>query len=148
MQLSSPDFDHEAPIPSRFTCEGEDLSPQLDWSDVPEGTEELAMICEDPDAPGGTFIHWTIRGLPPTSTGLPRGQVPAGAVEGANDFGRQGYGGPCPPKGHGTHRYYFRLFALGSPLELPAGFTAADARSAMEGQTVAETALMGTYERG
>lgn len=105
------------------------------------------LICEDPDAPSETFIHWVLGNLSPTSGGLERGQVPQDAVEGDNSFGRRGYGGPCPPRGHGPHRYFFRLFALGSKARLSAGATADQARSAMEGKILAEASLMGTYER-
>lgn len=147
MHISSQDFDDQGPIPAKYTCEGDDISPQLEWTDIPHGTEELLLICEDPDAPSGTFIHWAIRNLSPTGTGLQRGQVPAEAVEGTNDFGRRGFGGPCPPEGHGPHRYYFRLFALRSPLDLPAGFSADEAKAAMQGSVLEEAAVMGTFER-
>lgn len=147
MRLSSPDITQGEPIAGRFTCEGEDLSPQLDWSEVPDAAQELALICEDPDAPGGTWFHWGVCGLKPGSSGLERGQVPAGAVQGTNDFKATGYGGPCPPRGHGVHRYYFLLFALDSPVELPEGFTSAELRRAMEGKILAEASLMGTYRR-
>lgn len=146
MKLNSPDFEPEGLIPDRFTCEGEDLSPQLNWTDVPEGTRELALVCDDPDAPNGTFTHWTIRNLSPSSSGLRQGQVPGDAVEGGNDFGRQGWGGPCPPKGHGPHRYYFRLYALDFPIDPPTGFSVDDLRSAMQGHILAEAEVMGRYE--
>ena len=147
MRLNSPDISPGDPIPARFSCEGDDISPQLDWSDVPDRAQEVALICEDPDAPGGTFIHWAIHGLPPGSPGLERGRVPAGAVEGVNDYGRAGYGGPCPPRGHGVHRYFFLLFALESSIDLAGGYTAGDLREAMEGRILEETSLMGTYKR-
>lgn len=146
-EITSRDITAGDPIDSRFTCEGQDLSPQLGWGGVPEGTEELVVICEDPDAPGGTFIHWVLAGLSPSSTGLERGTVPEDAVQGVNDFGRQGYGGPCPPPGHGPHRYFFRLFALSSKSGIKPGATASAARAAMQGSTLAESSLMGTYER-
>lgn len=147
MNLSSPDISPGDPIAPRFACEGDDLSPRLDWSGVPDGARELALICEDPDAPDGTFIHWTVHGLDPAGGGLEQGRVPAEAREGENDFGRTGYNGPCPPRGHGVHRYYFILFALGSRIELPAGFSAAELRRAMQDHVLEETSLMGTYVR-
>jgi Raf kinase inhibitor-like YbhB/YbcL family protein len=147
MRLSSPDITQGEPIAARFTCDGEDLSPQLDWAEVPGGAQELALICEDPDAPGGTFFHWGVHGLASGSSGLERGRVPAGAVEGLNDYERMGYGGPCPPRGHGDHRYYFLLFALDSPVDLSEGFTSSGLRQAMEGKILEETSLMGTYRR-
>jgi Raf kinase inhibitor-like YbhB/YbcL family protein len=114
---------------------------------VPEGTLSLALTCEDPDAPRGTFTHWVIWNLDPTTGGIPAGEVPTGARQGRNDFGHVGYGGPCPPPGHGPHRYYFILYAVGREIALPEGATIAQLRTALRGVTLAEAELLGTYER-
>jgi Raf kinase inhibitor-like YbhB/YbcL family protein len=108
---------------------------------------ELAVLCEDPDAPRGTFTHWVPAGLQPTVTGLAEGEHPAGAVEGRNDFGEEGFGGPLPPVGHGPHRYFFRVFAASAPLGLVAGASADDLRRALEGRQLASGTLVGTYQR-
>jgi Raf kinase inhibitor-like YbhB/YbcL family protein len=111
MNISCPDFQQGKPIPVRYTCDGEDVSPPLHWSGVPKGAKSLACVCEDPDAPARTWVHWVVVNLPPQTTGLPAGgPLPPEAVEVTNDSGRAGYGGPCPPGG--THRYFFKLFAL------------------------------------
>lgn len=147
MKLVSTEFKDQSRIPQRFTCEGEDISPPLEWSEVPEGSAALALTCEDPDAPRGTFVHWVLWGLDPSMGGLPVGEGAAGAGQGRNDFGRQGYGGPCPPPGHGTHHYQFTLYALRSPITLADGATIAELRQAMEGSVLAEAVLVGIYER-
>ena len=103
MKLTSGAFPDQGAIPVGFTCDGDDLSPSLDWSDVPDGTAELVLICEDPDAPGGTFVHWILWGIPPGTAGLAEGAVPPGTHQGRNGFGSVGYRGPCPPRGHGPH---------------------------------------------
>ncbi len=141
------------PIDARFTCDGEDVSPALTWEGVPEGTGELALVLEDPDAPGATFTHWLVYGLGPTVTGLPPGDKdwtgygPGAPREGENDFGDTGYGGPCPPGGE-EHRYTFRLLSLDAPLELEpgAGRTAFD--DAVAPHVLAEARLTATYARG
>ncbi len=149
--LTSAAFAEGGKIPSRYTCDGADVSPPLSWSGVPAEARSLALICEDPDAPSGTWSHWAIYNLPPTLTGLPEG-VPRTAAttdnarQGSNDFKRLGYGGPCPPPGK-PHRYFFILYALDVPLALEAGKTRADLLRAMEGHIVAEGRLMGTYQR-
>ncbi|MGH8886833.1 MAG: YbhB/YbcL family Raf kinase inhibitor-like protein [Egibacteraceae bacterium] len=147
MKLASPEFSDQGRIPQRFTCEGQDLSPPFAWSEVPEGSATLALTCVDPDAPRGTFVHWVLWGLDPSTGSLSAGEVAAGAGQGRNDFGRRGYGGPCPPPGHGTHHYQFTLYALRSPLTLADGATIAELRQAMEGNVLAEAVLVGTYER-
>lgn len=148
--LFSPAFEHEGEIPSKYTCEGEDLSPPLAWAGVPAGTKSLALIVDDPDAPDPaapkmTYVHWVLFNLPPDSGGLPENvrHLPAGAREGATDFGGLGYGGPCPPIG--IHRYYFKLYALDALLDLPAAPTKADLLAAMEGHVLSYAFLMGTY---
>jgi Raf kinase inhibitor-like YbhB/YbcL family protein len=145
MELTSTAFAGGQPIPQRHSCEGEDLSPPLSWKDVPEGATSLALIVDDPDAPGGTFTHWLGWGLDPAAGGLGEGE--AAPVEGRNDFGATGYRGPCPPPGHGPHRYFFRLHALGEELELEPGAGRADLEQALAGRSVSVTELMGTYER-
>jgi len=144
LALSSDAFEHGTAIPRRHTCEGEDLSPPLRWEGVPDGTRSLALICDDPDAPSGTFTHWVAWGIDPTE-GLAEGA--AAPVEGSNGFGSVGYRGPCPPPGHGPHRYFFRLYALDAAPEVEP----AAGREALEGEierhTLDTAELMGTYER-
>ena len=150
--LKSPAFAEGSPIPRRYTCEGEDLSPPLEWEDPPAGTRAFALAVEDPDAPRGVFVHWVLYNLPGDARSLPEG-VPArerlesGALQGRNDFGRIGYGGPCPPRGHGTHRYFFTLYALDAPVDLPPGADLARLRRAMEGHILGQARVMGTYRR-
>jgi Raf kinase inhibitor-like YbhB/YbcL family protein len=145
LSLTSPAFQQGGEIPARHTCDAEDLSPALVWSGVPEGTRSLALIVDDPDAPVGTFTHWLAWGIDPTADMHEEGQ-PA-AVEGANDFGTTGYRGPCPPPGHGPHRYSFRLHALDAELELQPGASKADLEGALEGHVLAGAELVGRYER-
>lgn len=147
IQLRSPAFSDHAPIPARYSRDGENVSPPLEWTGVPDGTAELALICEDPDAPGGTFVHWVVAGIDPSLGGVGEGEVPPGAVEGANDYGGDGYGGPQPPVGDDAHRYFFRLFALSEPLGLSPGTSADQLRQAMEGRELARGTLVGTYQR-
>jgi Raf kinase inhibitor-like YbhB/YbcL family protein len=139
-------------IPTKYTCDGDELSPDLRWSDIPPNTRSLALICEDPDAPSGTFTHWILFDLPPTVTELPEGVSTAerltnGAVQGQNDFKRIGYGGPCPPPNDSEHRYYFRIYALDTELQLQAGARREDIVPAMVGHVLATGHLMGTYKR-
>ncbi len=143
--LESSAFDNARAIPSRQSCEGEDVSPPLRWMNVPEGTRSLALVVDDPDAPGGVFTHWLAWGLDPAAGGLGEGE-PAPA-EGRNDFGTTGYRGPCPPPGHGRHRYVFRLYALDTELELGAGAAKAELEQAIEGHVLTTAELVGTYER-
>ncbi len=143
--LESSAFDNARAIPSRQSCEGEDVSPPLRWMNVPEGTRSLALVVDDPDAPGGVFTHWLAWGLDPAAGGLGEGE-PAPA-EGRNDFGTTGYRGPCPPPGHGRHRYVFRLYALDVDLELGAGAAKAELEQAIEGHVLTTAELVGTYER-
>ncbi len=147
--IKSADFKDGQRVPRRFTCEGEDISPELSWEGAPEGTESLALIVEDPDAPMGTFIHWVIYNLPPDLKGLRRGASGSGAIkEGVSSFGRIGYNGPCPPPGHGDHRYYFRLRALDvKELDVTKNANKGDVEEAMNGHILAETSLMGIYSR-
>ena len=151
IQLTSSAFAEGAPIPEKYTCDGEDISPLLKWSNAPKGTKSLALICDDPDAPIGTWVHWVLYDIPPAVTELPEGvptteALPSGAKQGINDFKRLGYGGPCPPRGS-AHRYFFTLYALDTELQLEPGATKKDLVRAMEGHILAEGRLMGTYKR-
>jgi Raf kinase inhibitor-like YbhB/YbcL family protein len=143
--LQSSAFDHGGPIPRRHSCEGEDHSPPLFWSGVPEVTRSLALAVDDPDAPVGTFTHWLGWALDPAAEGL--GEDEAAPVEGRNDFGTSGYRGPCPPPGHGRHRYSFRLYALDSQIDLSRGAGKGELERALEGHTLGVAELIGTYQR-
>jgi len=143
--LESAAFQHAQTIPSRHTCEGEDLSPPLRWTNVPEETRSLALVVDDPDAPGGVFTHWIGWGLDPRADGLGEGE--AAPSEGRNDFGTSGYRGPCPPPGHGPHRYHFSLYALDADLELGSGASKAELAQAIEGHVLTTAELVGTFER-
>jgi Raf kinase inhibitor-like YbhB/YbcL family protein len=141
LRLASPAFDDGQPIPPEFTCVGDDVSPPLTWTGVPDGTAELALVVRDPDADG--FVHWVIAGLPPDVGGVARGNPPSQAVEELNDFGRQGWSGPCPPSG--THNYDFRIYALAEPSGLAEGADGARAAEQLESATLlASAALSGT----
>jgi Raf kinase inhibitor-like YbhB/YbcL family protein len=143
--LSSTAFEHGGAVPRRHTCDGEDVSPALVWSGVPEGTRSLALVVDDPDAPGRTFLHWLAWGLEPSAERLGEGE--AAPVEGMNDFGSTGYRGPCPPPGHGPHRYLFRLHALGAPVDVRAGAGRDELERAIGDHQLGTAELMGTYER-
>ncbi len=151
--ITSADIKGGERIERDFTCEGEDISPGLQWEGLPEGTKSLVLIVEDPDAPMGTFIHWVLYDIPASGTGLERGAsgteaLAGGAREGVSSFGRKGYNGPCPPPGHGEHRYYFRLRALDiARLEVTGKARKEDVEAVMNGHVLAETSIMGTYSR-
>jgi Raf kinase inhibitor-like YbhB/YbcL family protein len=147
MQLLSDDFSNQERIPERFTCDGEDVSPSLRWEQLPEGTARLALTCEDPDAPRGTFVHWVMWNIDPSPGGLGVGEDPVDARPGRNDFGNNFYRGPCPPPGHGTHHYHFTAYAVSEPIDLEAGVSIDDLRSAMAGKVLDEATLIGTFER-
>ncbi|MFD7256087.1 YbhB/YbcL family Raf kinase inhibitor-like protein [Streptomyces sp. NPDC059874] len=138
--------DHDV-IPQRHSGEGDDVSPPLTWSEAPEGTEELVLVCEDPDAPSGTFLHWLVTGIDPGSSGVAEGGVPPGSQEWPNGFGRMGWAGPMPPPGHGRHRYFFRLYAVSEPLQLPGRPDSDALHRALKGRELAAGTLVGTYER-
>jgi Raf kinase inhibitor-like YbhB/YbcL family protein len=155
LQLTSTAFTDGGRIPRVHTCEGADTSPPLDWRGVPEGTRSLALIVDDPDAPDPaaprmTYVHWVLYNLPPDSAGLPAAlhndQLPPGTQVGLNDWGQPGYGGPCPPIGR--HRYFHKLYALDTLLTGLDRPTKARLEAAMAGHVLAETALMGTYQKG
>ena len=143
MKLKSEDFEEKGFIPSRFTCDGEDVSPHLRWEDVPEEVRSFALSMTDPDAPGGTFIHWLIYNMAKDIRRIERGGLPAGARQVGNDFGREQYGGPCPPSG--THRYYFRLYALGT--DVLEKITKVNFFQVVEKHTIARAELMGRYKK-
>jgi hypothetical protein len=150
MKLTSSAFIAGSTIPRVHTCDDADHSPPLVWDDAPANTISFALISDDPDAPRGTWVHWVIFNIPSTEYSLPqnvppKGDLPNGSKQGTNDFGNIGYGGPCPPSG--THRYFFKLYALDSSLDLKAGSTKSELLDAMKGHIFAETQLMGTYSR-
>jgi len=150
MEIKSSAFKEGEIIPGKYTCDNIDISPPLEWSEVPDGTKTFALICDDPDAPMGTWVHWVLFNLPANILGLsentPKLEVlKNGARQGINDFGKIGYGGPCPPGG--THRYYFKIYALDKELESKPGITKKELLKAMEGHILAEAQLMGRYKR-
>lgn len=150
LRLKSTAFENGGLIPRQHTCDGKDLSPALFWSGVPPGAKTLALLVDDPDAPGRTFLHWLIFNLPATATGLPEGVPPRTAVEkdgtqGLNDFGNLGYGGPCPPSG--THSYVFTLYAVDATLELGPRATREDFSHAIAGHALGQARLVGRYTR-
>jgi Raf kinase inhibitor-like YbhB/YbcL family protein len=147
MQLLSNDFSQQERIPQRFTCDGENVSPSLRWTDLPDGTARLALVCEDPDAVRGTFLHWVVWDIDPSATAIEVGRPLRGARHGRNDFGNNSYGGPCPPPGHGVHHYHFTVYALSEPIELEEGASIRELRTAMSGKVLGEATLVGTYER-
>ncbi len=155
LSLSSPAFQHGAPIPLRHTCDGQDVSPQLDWQGLPEGTACLVLIDDDPDAadpaaPRMTWVHWVLYNIPPDSAGLAErvapNVLPPGTLQGLNDWKRTGYGGPCPPVG--THRYFHKLYALDCRLPDLGKATKAEVEAAMQGHVLEQAELVGTYRRG
>lgn len=145
-KLLSPAFDSDERIPVRYTCQGDNVSPPLEFSGVPSDTQSLALVLHDPDAPNGDYLHWAIWDIHPGITDIPEGAVPLGAVEGRNDFGDQGYGGPCPPSG--VHHYEFDAYALDASLKLPAGSERDKVMAAIESHRLAKTTLVGTFGVG
>ncbi|MGH2984472.1 MAG: YbhB/YbcL family Raf kinase inhibitor-like protein [Solirubrobacterales bacterium] len=143
--LKSDSFEYGEPIPERHTCSADGASPPLTWSFVPEGTRTMALVLHDPDAPSGDFVHWLAWNIDPADGGI-EGDKPAPA-EGTNGFGRPGYAGPCPPPGHGPHRYYFQLYALDTELDLDPGAAREQLDEAMKGHVLAEAELMGIFKR-
>lgn len=151
IQITSSAFSEGGKIPQKYTCDGEDASPPLAWSGIPAGTQSLALIADDPDAPVGTWVHWVLYNIPPDLSGLPEGIAKTASVEdtglqGNNGFRKAGYGGPCPPKGK-PHRYFFKLYALDMILGLEAGASKADLEEAMQGHILAQGQLIGLYGR-
>lgn len=154
LKLTSPAFADGGPIPRAHTCDGADVSPPLAWSGTPDGTAEFALIVDDPDAPGGSFVHWVLYALPASTTNLPSGfpteretTQPVTARQGTNGFRRVGYSGPCPPRGP-AHHYVFRLYALDAALPAPPGATKEVLLRAIHGHGLGQAELVGTYGRG
>ncbi|MFZ0033748.1 MAG: YbhB/YbcL family Raf kinase inhibitor-like protein [Sedimentisphaerales bacterium] len=150
IKVTSSAFAEGGLIPAKYTCDGSDISPPLQWEDVPKETKSIALISDDPDAPMGTWVHWVIFGLPAETRELkenipPDKTLPNGAKQGLTDFGRIGYGGPCPPSG--THRYFFKIYALDTKLDLAAGATKSQLLKAMEGHILGQGQLIGKYKR-
>jgi Raf kinase inhibitor-like YbhB/YbcL family protein len=148
--ITSSGFTEGGMIPKKYTCDAEDISPDLKWSGVPKEAKSLALICDDPDAPVGTWVHWVLFNLPADVSSLSAGAAPDavlknGALQGKNDFRKLGYGGPCPPGG--THRYFFKIYALDTLLSLESGSTKSQLLAAMKGHILAEGQLMGKYKR-
>jgi len=145
LRIESPEFGSNEMIPSKFTCEGQNTNPELKISGVGSNAKSLVLIMDDPDAPMGTWVHWTLWNIDPETAEIPQNSVPEGAVEGITSFKKPGYGGPCPPSG--THRYFFKLYALDTMLALGAKATASDIEKAMEGHILDSAELVGLYKR-
>lgn len=150
IKITSSAFEDGGLIPAKYTCDGADVSPPLQWDAVPEGTRSIALICDDPDAPMGTWVHWVLFNLPSDAKELAQNipteeTLPNGAKQGVNDFGRVGYGGPCPPGG--THRYFFKIYALDTELDLQAGADKRQLLKTMEGHILGQGQLIGKYKR-
>lgn len=150
IKIKSSAFEDGGLIPAKYTCDGADVSPPLQWDVVPEGTKSIALICDDPDAPMGTWVHWVLFNLPSEANELAENipaeeALPNGARQGVSDFGRIGYGGPCPPSG--THRYFFKIYALNAEVGLQAGINKRQLLKAMEGHILGQGQLVGKYKR-
>lgn len=148
IKVSSAAFKEGQPIPRQYTCDGVNISPPLEWSGVPKTAKTIAIVADDPDAPSGTWVHWVLYNLPADNIGFvenvpPSETLKAGGFQGKNDFGKMGYGGPCPPSG--THRYFFKVYALDAEVPLQAGATKAEVEKAIEGHIIGQGQLMGTY---
>jgi Raf kinase inhibitor-like YbhB/YbcL family protein len=150
MRISTPAFHEAGTIPAKYTCDGENISPPLEWADVPAEAKTLALIMDDPDAPKGLFLHWLLYDIPVSEKGLTEGvgtvdATAGGGKQGRNGFGNVAYGGPCPPSG--THRYFLHLYALDAALGMPAGAGRQDVEKAMRGHVLGQADLMGRYAR-
>ena len=149
LSLNSDAFNEGGVIPSKFTCEGDDVAPPLEWNGVPENAQSLVLIVDDPDAPKMTWVHWVVYNLPPDVKGLPEGamanMLPVGTKQGLNDWNNIGYGGPCPPTGR--HRYFFKLYVLDTVLKNMNSPTKAEIEAAMQGHVIAQAELVGTYKK-
>ncbi|RLI69010.1 YbhB/YbcL family Raf kinase inhibitor-like protein [Candidatus Heimdallarchaeota archaeon] len=143
--ISSPAFTHMSTIPRKYTCQGEDIIPPLQFQNIPEGTASFVLIMDDPDAPMGTWDHWILWNIDPQTTEISEGTTPAGAVVGKNSWGKNSYGGPCPP--FGQHRYFFKLYALNTKLELSSDVTKKQLEKAMKGKIIAAAELVGVYQK-
>ncbi len=147
LQLNSPNITPNGTIPAKYTCDGDNVSPALQWKDVPAGTKSLALIMDDPDAPRGTWDHWVLFNMPPSANELPEAAktLPSGTVQGTTSFGKAGYGGPCPPDRE--HRYFFKLYALDQVLSLSSGAKKSEVEAAMKGHILGQAELMARYDR-
>jgi Raf kinase inhibitor-like YbhB/YbcL family protein len=150
IELTSPAFAQGGSIPERYSCKGEEITPALAWGEPPAGTQSFALIMDDPDAPVGTWVHWVLFNIPASARGLPEAfpanaALPDGSLSGQNSWGNTGYGGPCPPSG--THRYFFKLYALDETLAIDAGANKGELEKAMVGHILAQGELMGTFSK-
>ncbi len=145
MRIESPAFSHEGVIPVRYTCDGDNISPPLAFFDIPERSQSLALVVDDPDAPLKVWTHWVVWNIRPDTATVAEGEIPAGGVEGMTDFGKRRWGGPCPPSG--THRYFFTLYALDTILDIDPASEKEDVEQAMEGHVIEKAELMGLYQR-
>jgi len=150
MKLFSPAFQEKSPIPDKYTCDGRDISIPLNWQDIPAQAHSLALIMDDPDAPGGTWVHWVIYNIPADCPGLPENLpgveiLPDGSLQGLNSWKRIGYGGPCPPGG--THRYFFKLYALRQMPAPAPGLTKMELLASLQGHIIEQVEIYGTYRR-
>jgi Raf kinase inhibitor-like YbhB/YbcL family protein len=147
IEVRSSTIEERGRIPDRHSHDGPNVPPAIEWIGVPKDAAEIVLMCEDPDAPRGTFLHWLMTGIHPHTGGIPEGRTPDGGHEWSNDFGEQGWGGPAPPPGDGPHRYLFEVYALAQPIDLPDRPTAENVHRATEGITMAQGTLVGLYER-
>ena len=145
MNLSSPAFEHNHSIPAKYTCDGEDINPPLEFADIPAGAKSLVLIMDDPDAPAGTWAHWIVWNIDPSTAEIAENSAPLASIEGVTSFGKPGYGGPCPPSG--THRYFFKLYAVDTKLDIPGTSEQAGLEKAMQGHILEEAELVGLYGR-
>jgi Raf kinase inhibitor-like YbhB/YbcL family protein len=146
LQITSPAFQNNGTIPRQYTCDGKDINPSLVIENVPKETKSIALICDDPDAPMGTWVHWVLWNIDPNTKEIAENAVPQGAVEGMNDFKKHAYGGPCPPSG--THRYFFKIYALDTTLDISPNSHKSDLEKAMKGHILSEGQIIGLYKRG
>jgi hypothetical protein len=145
MTITTPAFEHNGNIPSKHTCDGNNVNPHLKFSGIPAGAKKLALIVDDPDAPSGMFVHWVVWNIDPATTEIKEDSVPKEALEGITDYKKPGYKGPCPPSG--THRYFFKLYALDTELKLGTASTKADLEKAMKGHILAQSEIIGLYKK-
>ena len=145
MTISSPAFEHNDSIPAKYTCDGEDVNPPLRVKNVPAGARSLALVVDDPDAPRGMWVHWVVWNIDPRTEEIPEDTVPKGSVQGINDFEKRDYGGPCPPSG--THRYFFKLYALDTLLNFSSDAGKAGLEKAMQGHAITQAEIVGLYKR-
>jgi len=145
MKISSSVFENNSKIPSKYTCDGEDINPPLEIKGIPGGTKSLVLIIDDPDAPTGTFLHWLVFNISPDVSLIEKNSLPEAAIQGKNGFGKENYGGPCPPLGE--HRYFFKIYALDKKLDLPSGSKLKEVEKEMEGRILDQSQLIGLYKR-